>query len=205
MERTRVELTDLLAPAAKLWGIDLGPAVPRLARFTELLLEWGARINLTGARSVAELCTEHFADAFPLIPLLPRSGRWIDVGSGAGLPGIIIAVVRPDLSGTLLEPIQKRRAFLNAAIRTLGLDGVSVGRDRLDDHAARVGCSYDVAVSRAVFPLPQWLELGRSLVSPGGLVIGFGTELTSQNAPHGAEMTRYDVGAGPRMIVRVRK
>lgn len=205
MERTRAELAHLLAPAARSWGIALDPAVARLSTFAELLLEWGARINLTGARSVAELCAEHFADAFPLVPLLPRSGRWVDVGSGAGLPGIILAITRPDLAGVLLEPSQKRRAFLQAAIRTLGLVAVKVEADRLEDHVARVGASYDIAVSRAVFGLSDWLEAGRALVSAGGTVVGFGTEATVPKAPRDAEVTSYNVGAGTRMIVSVRK
>lgn len=203
MERTRAELARLLTPAATHWDVDLEVALPRLAVFAELLLEWGARINLTAARSLADFCSEHLADAFPALPYLPSAGRWIDVGSGAGLPGIVLAIARPDLQGTLLEPTQKRRAFLNAAIRALGLT-TKVEADRLDEHAGRVGALYDVAISRAVLPLPAWLEQGRALVPSGGSVIGFASAATAASAPPEAEVRWYDVGAGPRAVVRVR-
>jgi 16S rRNA (guanine527-N7)-methyltransferase len=195
-----------LTAAAADWGVDLAPAVPRLAAFSELLLSWRARVNLTGAQSLEELCAEHIADAFPLARLLPATGSWIDVGSGAGLPGLILAVVRPDLGGVLLEPREKRRAFLRAAVRGLGISAVEVVGGRLEERSADWAGRYDFAVSRAVFELGDWLERGLTLVRAGGLVAGFGTEASvSASAPRGAEVIGYDVGAGPRAVVSVRK
>ena len=204
MERVSgAELAERLAPAAQRWEVDLDATLPGLALFSSLLLEWGAHVNLTGAHSLAELCAAHLADAFPLMPLLPPSGEWIDVGSGAGLPGIVIAIARPNLRGVLLEPNQKRRAFLKTAIRALRSDLTVLG-ERLEDHAARVGAVYAVAISRAVFPLPTWCRSGGPLVRPGGALIGFASAESSRDAPSESEVIPYDVGAGPRAIVRVR-
>ena len=116
----------------------LGAAVPPealvpLARYASLVLEWGARINLTGARTPEALADDHLADALALLRFLPPGAfSFVDVGSGAGLPGLVLALLRPDAAGTLLEPIGKKHAFLAHAIRTLGLTGrVAARAERL--------------------------------------------------------------------------
>jgi len=194
-------LRVLLEPAAVRYGIDLGTSGRLLASYADRLLAWNQRINLTGARDLETLALEHIADAFPLVPHLAPSARCIDVGSGAGLPGIVLAIVRSDVVFTLLEPIQKRRTFLSAVVRDLGLARVTVLGDRLNAHVAGRGReAYDAAISRAVFPLAEWLELGRRLVCPGGAVLGFAGS-REEAVPAGAARVPYDVGAGPRVIV----
>ncbi len=198
-------LGALLGPALRALSLEL-PAerLRSLGIYAARLLEWNQRINLTGARELETLATEHIADALALVGHLPRAGRCIDVGSGAGLPGLILAMVRPDLEITLLEPIQKRRSFLAAMVRELGLSRVTLCADRLEEHTRSEGESYDFAVARAVFPLAEWLPAGARLVRQGGIVVGLaggGVE----GVPPGAEIHRYDVGAGPRAVVVVRK
>ena len=146
-----------------------------LARYASLVLEWGARINLTGAKTPEALADEHLADALALLPHLPAGPfSFVDVGSGAGLPGLVVALLRADASGRLLEPIGKKQAFLAHAIRELGLAGrISARAERLEDHLRAGGKgAYDVAVSRAVWPVADWLERGLPLVKAGGLWIG---------------------------------
>lgn len=191
----------LRAPAAR-FAIDSASVAEPLARYAALLLGWNRRINLTGARNLETLAREHIADAFAIAPHLPAAGRCIDVGSGAGLPGLVLAVVRPDLAFELLEPLQKRRAFLAAARRELVLSNVSISAARLEEHLEREAGAYELAVSRAVFPLEQWLTVGARLVRPGGLVVG----LAGGTPPEisGAEAYPYDLGAGPRAVVIVR-
>ncbi len=194
---------ELAKPAAT-FGLDLGPLAEPLARFASSLLRWNDRINLTGARDAETLVREHIADAFALVPHLPEGpARWLDVGSGAGLPGLVLAVARRDLAGVLLEPMEKRSVFLASAVRELALQRVTVLRERAQDHLRRGGeHSYDVAFARAVFPLPEWLEIGPKLVRPGGVVLGLEGAARTQ-LPPSAQRLPYDIGSGPRAIVRI--
>ena len=198
-------LAALLAPAARAFEVSLtAPLVSALDNYAALLLAWNLRINLSGARTLEALATEHLADAFALYPHLPAAGQCVDVGSGAGLPGLVLALLRPDLEFQLLEPTQKRRAFLAAAIRNARLTNVAISSDRLDGHVLARGTAYDFAVARAVFPIETWLAEGQTLVKVGCVVAG----LTGGNpscVPLGAIAYSYDVGAGPRAVLIVRK
>lgn len=155
--------------------MDDGQARALLA-FCQLLLTWSARINLTGARSMAALIEAHLPDAFVLARLLPAPAHVIDVGSGGGLPALPLALLRPTLAIDLCEPIAKKVAFLRTAVRELGLGG------RLRLHAARaeallaiLPARFDVAMSRATLPPAEWLALGQRLVVPGGRVMALTT------------------------------
>lgn len=144
----------------------------QLLAFTTLLLEWNARINLTGAKSVAALVGEHLPDAFAVASLLDGPGRVLDVGSGGGLPAIPLAVLRPALQVRLVEPLAKKVAFLRTAVRALGLGGsVAVDPRRAEELIGSADAGVDVALSRATFAPAEWLELGRKLVRPGGRVL----------------------------------
>jgi 16S rRNA (guanine527-N7)-methyltransferase len=136
--------------------------------FFRLLLEWNRRINLTGAKSIAELEDEHLIDSVALAYLIPAGARVVDVGSGGGLPAIPFSIVRPDCNVTLVEPRAKRVAFLHTAARVLGGSRLKVVNGRDEDLLA---CTFDVAVSRATYPPKEWLEQGRRLVVAGGEVI----------------------------------
>jgi 16S rRNA (guanine527-N7)-methyltransferase len=164
-------VADSLRGLASHWRAELGPAQERsIQTFLELLLTWNARINLTGARSLADLIAEHLPDSFAMIGLVPQGVRLVDVGSGAGLPAIPFAILRPDVSVELVEPRAKRVAFLRTAVRELGLPKVTVTAGRAD---ALPPATYDVATSRATFAPVEWLGLGRRLVRAGGRVLVF--------------------------------
>jgi 16S rRNA (guanine527-N7)-methyltransferase len=162
----------LAEPAASL-GVALPTqALAPLAEYASLLLAWRERINLTGARSAEALADEHLADALALLPHLPPGPfRFVDVGSGAGLPGLVVALLRPDAAGALLEPVRKKHAFLAQAIRALGLgERLAARPERLDAHLRAGGRSaYDVAMSRAVWPPEEWLAQGLPLLRRDGL------------------------------------
>ncbi len=173
-----------------------------LDRFVELLLEWNRRINLTAARSGDEIRDQHVADSLAVVPHIPDDAeRLLDVGSGAGFPGLIIAMARPTLAVTLLEPVHKKRAFLVTAARELGLSRVDARAERLENHTGR---DYDVATSRATWPLPEWLDRARPLVKPGGLIIAM--EGRDQHTlPEGATRHPYALGDRTRAIVTLLK
>lgn len=197
-------LTDRLDGPVRELGIEIGVSeLERLARYSELVLDWGVRINLTGARTREALADEHLADALVLLPHLPDGPfRFVDVGSGAGLPGLVLAIVRPEASGVLLEPIRKKHAFLAHAARELGLAGrIEARAERLETHlAGDAGARYDVAVSRATWPAASWLVRGRPLVRPGGRLVGFEGAPRGE-LPVGARRCPYSLGGRRRAVI----
>jgi 16S rRNA (guanine527-N7)-methyltransferase len=197
-------LGERLAEPARELGVALPPgALEGLAVHASLVLAWGARINLTGARTPEALVDEHLADALALLPHLP-AGPFVfaDVGSGAGLPGLVLALLRADATGALLEPTGKKHTFLAHAIRTLGLTGrVTARAERLEDHLRTGGRgAYDVAVSRAVWPAAEWIERGVALLRPGGVAIGVeGTD--PGECPPGCERHPYPIRGRIRSLL----
>jgi 16S rRNA (guanine527-N7)-methyltransferase len=159
-----------------LWVQDIHPSDPKeslrsgeiirgrietIGRYLEELVTWNRRIRLTGARNADELVDLVLADAFVMaLATDVASPSWVDIGAGAGAPGLILAMLRPDAQVTLVEPAQKRVAFLRTAVGRLGLAGVRVERARSD---ALLGASWDVASSRATLPPRDWLEEGARL------------------------------------------
>jgi 16S rRNA (guanine527-N7)-methyltransferase len=196
---TDVDPARLLASLAAEAGVAVSAAErDALLRYADLLLAWGKRINLTGARSVATLVAQHYPDAFALASRLDQPGRVVDVGSGGGLPALPLALLRPALRIQLLEPIAKKGAFLRTAIRELGLaDRLTLDGRRVEQLLATPFDPFDAAMSRATFDPESWLPLGRRLVRPGGRVF----LLTVPGAtPHAPQLTYAD---GRRTLVEV--
>lgn len=174
---------------------ELGPA---LRRFVELFVRWNARINLSAARTSEEV-TLQVVDCLAVEPYV-EGRRVIDVGSGGGLPGLVLAIHRPDLEVVSIEPIQKKAAFQSAAVRELELANVRVETRKVDP---AVDTGFDTAVSRATFDLLEWLDLGRRLVRTGGVVLGMeGRE--QRELPEGAERLPYELRDRTRAIIRWR-
>lgn len=196
---------ERLAPFAAGLGVTVPPAAAApLARYVELVVEWRLRVNLTGSLTREALVDQHVADALALLPWLPSGPfRFVDVGSGAGLPGMILAILRTDAEAVLLEPRGKRHVFLSHVLRELELRGrVEARRERLESH--HPGHLYDVAVSRAAWPVAKWLDLGPRLVrQPGGRVLGLGGAAPPP-LPPGVEIRPYRLGNRLRRSVVVR-
>lgn len=154
---------DLAAAAAR---VDVA-ATDALAGYVHLFARWNQKINLSAARTEADIA-QHVIDCLALVPFLRESDSIIDVGSGGGLPGIILSISLKNSRVSCVEPIHKKAAFLSTAARELGLTTIV--------HARRVDPAIDhghaAAVSRATFDLLDWLALGEQLVRPGGLVLG---------------------------------
>src|SRR6185503_3314996 len=153
--------------AAPLAALDVGPAAEPLARYLDLLAAWSARVNLSGARTAAERVATLVAPVVP-VAALPESGRLIDVGSGNGSPGLVLALLRPDLRVTLLEPRLKRWAFLREAARAAGRPEVEVLRQRHDEYDGPAARTVTV---RALALPPAALA---ALAEPGGRLLVFG-------------------------------
>ncbi|MBB5688291.1 16S rRNA (guanine527-N7)-methyltransferase [Roseomonas alkaliterrae] len=151
------------------------PALPpdpareaRLAAYRDLLLRWNATINLVAARTVAELERRHIADCLQLVPLVPGAGAIADLGSGAGLPGLVIAAALPDRAVHLVESDRRKAAFLVEAAATLGLRQVTVHPQRIE-RAALPPCA--AITARALAPLDRLLAYAAPHLAPGGVCL----------------------------------
>jgi len=139
------------------------------------LIRWNQKINLTAITQEREIVTKHFLDSLsPLTLLQPDKGEhWIDVGSGAGFPALVLKIALPDLSITLMEPVQKKAAFLHHLIGRLGMRYVSVINARIESADAEKRLEgYDLLLTRALSPALV-LEKGLSLVRAGGRILFF--------------------------------
>jgi 16S rRNA (guanine527-N7)-methyltransferase len=151
----------------------LGPdAIGRLGCFLRLLQKWNRRINVVSARDSSRLLTKHTIDSLAPVPHLPGAGRVIDLGSGAGFPGIVIACVRPDLHVVLVEARRRRTSFLREVIRAAGLQHASAPGIRAEDLAGDpvIRGSAAVVVGRGL-RLDAFLALGSPFLEAGGRMI----------------------------------
>ncbi|MGH9445680.1 MAG: 16S rRNA (guanine(527)-N(7))-methyltransferase RsmG [Terriglobia bacterium] len=139
----------------------------QLQTYLQLLLRWNQRINLTSIREPEECVTRHFGECFFLKSHEQIRGRLLDIGSGAGFPGLALKLVFPDCEATLLEPVAKKRAFLKEVARCCEIEGVEVRPERLEEIPA-LGLRFDVATARAVArPETLAIQAGSVLDSSG--------------------------------------
>lgn len=139
-----------------------------ISRYVGILASTGVAWGLVGPREVDRLWERHILNSAALAGLIPRGSQVIDVGSGAGLPGIPLAVLRPDLDLTLLEPLLRRSTFLTHTVDDLGITGSArVERGRAEDHHA----TYDVVLARAVAPLGRLLTWCNPLRRTDGVIL----------------------------------
>jgi 16S rRNA (guanine527-N7)-methyltransferase len=172
---------------AQAFGVPLqAAAIDTLGRYIELVGTWNRKLDLTAATQSEALVEVMLADAFMLASneIVPAGSRCVDVGSGAGAPALSLAILRGDLSLTLIEPLRKRVAFLRTVLGTLQLvSRVKVIEQKLDPENPTVAeAPFDVAMSRATFAPELWLAAGARL-APRTLV------LLAQQAPPAAAAT----------------
>lgn len=164
--------------AARLDAIGAPVSATTLARLGDFLgrmLAMNEQMNLTAIKDPESAWERHILDALTLLPLLadvPASARLIDIGSGGGIPGIVLAIVRPDLHVTLVEATQKKAAFLGAVSEALQLANVSVYADRAEELGRdELGETFDVVTARAVGRVKVLAPLLLPFARPGGLVL----------------------------------
>lgn len=143
--------------------------IPSLLRFSELLVEKNKVMNLTAITEPADIATLHFLDCASLLPLAEWKGKTVvDVGTGAGFPGMPLRILEPSIRLTLLDSLNKRIDFLQEVCEDLGLTDVACVHGRAEEFAAHRRESFDIAVSRAVANLQMLSELCLPLVKVGG-------------------------------------
>lgn len=159
-----------------------GQALARYRLYADRLEETNKVMNLTAIEGEDEVARLHFLDSAALLTLADFSAkRVIDVGTGAGFPGLALKIAQPDLSAVLLDSLDKRVGFLRETVEALGLEGVSCIHARAEEAPPAWRGSFDIAVSRAVARLNVLSELCLPLVKKGGLFIAMkGTEHTEE-------------------------
>ncbi|WP_369211533.1 16S rRNA (guanine(527)-N(7))-methyltransferase RsmG [Streptomyces flavofungini] len=156
-----------LPPAPEEARTVFGDRFPDAVRYAELLAEAGVQRGLIGPREVPRLWERHLLNCAVLSEVVPENVTVCDVGSGAGLPGIPLALVRPDLKITLLEPLLRRTNFLTEVVELLGLDHVTVVRGRAEEVLGKLPPVH-VVTARAVAPLDRLAAWGVPLLRPYG-------------------------------------
>ena len=147
---------------------ELGVALPeamqhKLLTFRDLLLKWNKTYNLTALRDPDQAIPHHLLDSLAILPYV-GSGPLLDVGSGGGLPGIPLAIARPELAVTMVDTVQKKATFLQQAAIELGLKNVAVSHARVEEMSGQ----YEQISSRAFAELRLFIKLTRHLLAPGG-------------------------------------
>ena len=156
-------------------------ALPQLEAYASLLLEKNKVMNLTAITQPDQVATLHLLDCAALLPLSPLAGKTvIDVGTGAGLPGMVLALLTPDARFTLLDSLGKRIDFLQEVCDDMGLTHVTCVHARAEEFAGQHREQYDVAVSRAVAQLNVLCELTLPLVKVGGRFIAMKSTSSDQ-------------------------
>ena len=174
---------DVKDPCWRQWVVDgardldvtvsAGQAA-QMARCAAELLAWNRRINLTAITDPTEVAFKHFVDAVVAAPWLPPGGRVLDIGCGAGFPGIPLKLMRPDVDLTLIDAVRKKISFVSHLIRTLELAHAVARHARLEDlrrQAPRP--AFDAVVCRAVGPLNVWVEDAAALLAKDGFVLAW--------------------------------
>ena len=164
----------------------------------DLLATDGVVRGLIGPREVPRLWDRHLLNCAVVEPLLPADSSAADVGSGAGLPGVVLAIVRPDIRMTLIEPLLRRTTFLSEVVSKLGLAHVEVLRARAEE----VDQSFDVVVSRAVAPLPKLAGWCLPLCRPTGLMVAM-KGASAEDELSSAKDVLDRLNAGERTIQRL--
>jgi 16S rRNA (guanine527-N7)-methyltransferase len=173
-------MLDQMRDLAASYGVRLtDEEVEQLRRYYALLMEWSARVNLVGSIDEATVVKRHFVESIALgaalreREVLRPTSVVLDLGSGAGLPGIPIKIAWPEIRLTLMDATAKKTAFLSACAEGLGLKGTAVETGRAEDgaHAERLRERFDLVLARSVAPLPTLVELGLPFLRVGGRLI----------------------------------
>lgn len=169
------DLRNLLKQGVKEFGAELQDVqVQQLLQYKDILLEWNKKINLTAIEEDRDVIIKHYIDSLSILPFLEDKDRkMIDIGTGAGFPGIPVKIAYGSLDITLLDSLDKRVKFLTEVINSLQLKGIKAVHGRAEDFGVRLEFreKFDIAVARAVAALPVLLEYCLPFVKVGGIFI----------------------------------
>lgn len=166
----REKLTTTLAEGAHALQLDLSDAqLAQLMDYLALLSKWNAVYNLTAVRDPAQMVTQHLLDSLAVVPAFDGAQNVLDVGAGGGLPGMVLAIARPDMQVSMIDTVHKKTAFLTQAKAELGLRNVTVYTARVEQLQAPQ--KFDVITSRAFAELNDFVTWSGHLLKEGGRFI----------------------------------
>lgn len=174
-----------------------GSAWPAIEGFHALLRDQGVLRGLVGPREVSRLWERHLVNSAAVVPFLPETGTIVDVGSGAGLPGVVVAAMRPDAEVVLLEPMERRTDWLSEVVETLGLSNARVLRGRAEDQVGLLAA--DAVTARAVAALDKLYGWTLPLLAVGGRLVALKGGRAQQEAEDAATVGEA-LGGGPPEI-----
>jgi 16S rRNA (guanine527-N7)-methyltransferase len=187
------KISQMLADGANALGIALGKGELSLfAAYYDELLAWNNKMNLISAKSEKDIIIKHFIDSLTLLPYINHEiCRVLDIGSGAGFPGIPLKIAANSLKVFLLESSRKKTSFLKHVIRSLGLADVVVIHDRAEFLMEDETCRdfFQVVTSRATLKLPEFVRLGAFFLAPKGSLIAMKGKISDQELTDAAEMS----------------
>ncbi len=172
--------------------------LPLAERYVDLLATAGVERGLIGPREAPKLWDRHVFNCLALASLAPAGATVADLGSGAGLPGLVLAIGRPDLALTLVEPLQRRTAFLDEVVDELGLENVRVYRGRAEE--LHGGDRFDVVTARALAPLGRLLGWGMPLVAATGVLLAMKGSSAAEEIASAAGSLREQRCASPEIL-----
>jgi len=166
----RDELTAALANGIQALQLELSDAqVGQLMDYLSLLNKWNAVYNLTAVRNPSQMVTQHLLDSLAVVPAFAGAANILDVGAGGGLPGMVLAIARPDMRVSMIDTVHKKTAFLTQAKAELGLSNVTVHTARVEQ--LQVQQPFDVITSRAFAELKDFITWSQHLLQRGGRFI----------------------------------
>lgn len=189
-----------LSPAPQTAREVFGDVLPVAERYAEFLAGAGVERGLIGPREIDRLWERHLLNCAVMAELIPLKADVVDLGSGAGLPGLVLAIVREDLTLTLLEPLLRRTVFLNECVNLLGLPNVRVHRARAEEAAGEFAA--DVVTARAVAPLERLARWSLPLLHPGGELLALKGERAAEEIKE-AEPVLREFGVRAAEVLRV--
>jgi 16S rRNA (guanine527-N7)-methyltransferase len=166
----RAGLQQLLGEGIEEMQLDVSPAQQdQLMNYLALMFKWNAVYNLTSLRDPRQMVTHHLLDSLAAVPAFKEAVNVLDVGSGGGLPGIVLAIVRPDMKVAMIDTVHKKTAFLTQVKAELGLANVTVYTARVEQ--LEVPAKFDVITSRAFADLSDFVNWSGHLLAEGGRFI----------------------------------
>ena len=197
----RNALQQLLADGIQEMGLDVGPAQQaQLMDYLALMFKWNSVYNLTSLRDPVQMVTHHLLDSLAAVPAFSQAVNVLDVGSGGGLPGIVLAITRPDMKVSMIDTVHKKTAFLTQVKAELGLANVTVYTMRVEQ--LQVSEKFDVITSRAFADLSDFVNWSAHLLADGGRYIalkGTAPKDEQERVPQEWRVTKVEPLQVPRL------
>jgi len=171
---TTEELKNILKTGGAELGLTIGDQeVSQFLKYLEELKEWNKKINLTSITDDRDITIRHFLDSLILVPFLANKSSLLDIGSGAGFPGIPLKIILPDLKITAMDSVHKKVVFMKHIVRTLNLNSIEIIHARAEDSKSikKLGGSFDAVTSRAFAELHRFLEIAIPYAKNGGILL----------------------------------